>query len=584
MKPSSTYHTIYPQFLSLIIWLKIGGPALTGLSLTAGIDDGCISGSERSRRLFHALDRQQLSIHLDREWSHSFSGHAMVWDHTTERCESSRKMDPMRPSLLVSGLKKSWLRWKQKGRYLALVLLFPWLDPLTDVIPLCDPKQLQDKNILAQWGLLPTEHCCLRPGHGRWCEETHGSCPTATQYPEFVAWCQAVPDPQPLNSCKPPFLPQSLLPAWHPCKGQRDPSAQRNHLRTWNGYTRCGSFWWQLSWKWRGLPCPTRCLWLSCLGGASARQSHHVCFTPVAGTSTSRCCWGADGCAAQCLGKSDPGNCDHGRDCAHAIHRSSLEIPKTSRSEEGVYLDGLVFQFCKLWLRMMRLQSCRLPAMLSLLYDLSLSLLQLRMCSWLLYRGFTIKTHFGSAAILLGSQGHECSCRPNSETIGARSWSWIQQSGAGTTRRCRVGLYSCAATKHGDTLLVGPLLASFSFSKWGLATAQLAGTILASQLRLRRAGWRLIEQRQQQHSSWVGHGWCRLELWCHLLSTQSEFPITVAYGSKHLQFAMPMQWVNNFVHEGTFTVEADRHECCQVVRKALDDKLDRWVRDVWILS
>lgn len=36
-----------------------------------------------------------------------------------------------------------------------------------------------------------------------------------------------------------------------------------------------------------------------------------------------------------------------------------------------------------------------------------------------------------------------------------------------------------------------------------------------------------------------------------------------------------MQWVNNFVHEGTFTVGADRHECCQVVRKALDDKLDR---------
>ena len=65
-----------------------------------------------------------------------------------------------------------------------------------------------------------------------------------------------------------------------------------------------------------------------------------------------------------------------------------------------------------------------------------------------------------------------------------------------------------------------------------------------------------------------------------MLSTQSEFPITVAYGSKHLQFAMPMQWVNNFVHEGTFTVGADRHECCQVVRKALDDKLDRWVRDV----
>ena len=582
MKPSSNYHTIYPQFLSLIIWLKIGGPALTGLSLTAGIDDGCISGSERSRRLFHALDRQQLSIHLDREWSHSFSGHAMVWDHTTERCESSRKMDPMRPSLLVSGLKKSWLRWKQKGRYLALVLLFPWLDPLTDVIPLCDPKQLQDKNILAQWGLLPTEHCCLRPGHGRWCEETHGSCPTATQYPEFVAWCQAVPDPQPLNSCKLPFFPQSLLPAWHPCKGQRDPSAQRNHLRTW----RLHPMWILLVaalMEMKGPPLPHQVL-MTLMSWWSISKAVSPCLFHTSGWDINiqmllgsrwMCCavpW-------RIWSRLWPWK----RLCSC----NSPEFARNSQSQP-IWRRRLFgwtgFQFCKLWLRMMRLQSCRLPAMLSLLYDLSLSLLQLRMCSWLLCRGFTIKTHFGSAAILLGSQGHECSCRPNSETIGARSWSWIQQSGAGTTRRCRVGLYSCAATKHGDTLLVGPLLASFSFSKWGLATAQLAGTILASQLRLRRAGWRLIEQRHQQHSSWVGHGWCRLELWCHLLSTQSEFPITVAYGSKHLQFAMPMQWVNNFVHEGTFTVGADRHECCQVVRKALDDKLDRWVRDVWILS
>eukprot|EP00435_Cladocopium_sp_Y103_P064087 s901_g25.t1 len=81
--------------------------------------------------------------------------------------------------------------------------------------------------------------------------------------------------------------------------------------------------------------------------------------------------------------------------------------------------------------------------------------------------------------------------------------------------------------------------------------------------------------RECGHSSWVGRGWCRLEMWCHLLSTQSDIPITVAYGSKHLQFAIPVQWINNFVHEGTFTVEADRHECCEVVRKALDDKLDR---------
>lgn len=81
------------------------------------------------------------------------------------------------------------------------------------------------------------------------------------------------------------------------------------------------------------------------------------------------------------------------------------------------------------------------------------------------------------------------------------------------------------------------------------------------------------------HSSWVGRGWCRLEMWCHLLSTQSEIPITVAYSSKHLQFAIPVQWINNFVHDGIFTVEADRHECCQVVQKALDDKLDRRVRD-----
>ena len=72
-------------------------------------------------------------------------------------------------------------------------------------------------------------------------------------------------------------------------------------------------------------------------------------------------------------------------------------------------------------------------------------------------------------------QGHECSCRFDSETTGAWSWGWILHSGAGTARCSAVGIYCCAATKRGDMRMVGPLLASLRFSKWGLADSELAG-------------------------------------------------------------------------------------------------------------
>ena len=106
-------------------------------------------------------------------------------------------------------------------------------------------------------------------------------------------------------------------------------------------------------------------------------------------------------------------------------------------------------------------------------------------------------------------QGHECSCRFDSETTGAGSWGGILHSGAGTTRCCAVGIFCSTATKRGDTHMVGPLLASLRFSKWGLADSELAGSL-----------WRLncdyvvqvdVSWNNNNNYTWSKRGWCCVE-------------------------------------------------------------------------
>lgn len=75
------------------------------------------------------------------------------------------------------------------------------------------------------------------------------------------------------------------------------------------------------------------------------------------------------------------------------------------------------------------------------------------------------------------------------------------------------------------------------------------------------------------HSTWHRRGWCRLEMWCKLLSERDENPVVVAYGDDSAQFAAPMDQIHFYVHEGDFSVESDRQTCGEVVQKCLDFRL-----------
>eukprot|EP00438_Fugacium_kawagutii_P032705 Skav204479 [mRNA] locus=scaffold5533:170330:178429:- [translate_table: standard] len=69
-------------------------------------------------------------------------------------------------------------------------------------------------------------------------------------------------------------------------------------------------------------------------------------------------------------------------------------------------------------------------------------------------------------------------------------------------------------------------------------------------------------------SSWLQRGWCRTELWCHVLSARSNHPIVVVRSHDSAQYTAPL-WHRYPVHLGDFTIEEDRARCCQVVQTGL---------------
>ena len=68
--------------------------------------------------------------------------------------------------------------------------------------------------------------------------------------------------------------------------------------------------------------------------------------------------------------------------------------------------------------------------------------------------------------------------------------------------------------------------------------------------------------------SWLKRGWCRTELWCKFLSTNSQIPVIIAKGADVAHFSTP-QWYRHPVCAGEFSVEQDRTTCCVVIEKAL---------------
>ena len=79
---------------------------------------------------------------------------------------------------------------------------------------------------------------------------------------------------------------------------------------------------------------------------------------------------------------------------------------------------------------------------------------------------------------------------------------------------------------------------------------------------------------QCNFNSWLQRGWCRTELWCHVLSGRSKHPIVVVRSHESAQYTAPL-WHRHPVHTGAFTVEEDRERCRQVLQAALTNHLSK---------
>eukprot|EP00434_Breviolum_minutum_P024972 symbB.v1.2.022058.t1/scaffold1941.1/size95522/4 len=79
--------------------------------------------------------------------------------------------------------------------------------------------------------------------------------------------------------------------------------------------------------------------------------------------------------------------------------------------------------------------------------------------------------------------------------------------------------------------------------------------------------------RYCNYTSWLTRGWCRAELWCHLLSAKPFTQVIVVYSTKESQFMYPRQWQENTIDKGDFTVESDRAMVVKLGEMAVEHKL-----------
>ncbi|CAK9011108.1 unnamed protein product [Durusdinium trenchii] len=81
------------------------------------------------------------------------------------------------------------------------------------------------------------------------------------------------------------------------------------------------------------------------------------------------------------------------------------------------------------------------------------------------------------------------------------------------------------------------------------------------------------------YTTWITRGWCRAELWCHLLSTKKDTSVIVVHSSKEVKFMYPMDWQYNLISDGEFTVEEDREVVVQLGDRAVEHKIKHLGKD-----
>ncbi|CAE7520652.1 unnamed protein product [Symbiodinium natans] len=79
--------------------------------------------------------------------------------------------------------------------------------------------------------------------------------------------------------------------------------------------------------------------------------------------------------------------------------------------------------------------------------------------------------------------------------------------------------------------------------------------------------------RYCNYTSWLSRGWCRAELWCHLLSSKPFTQVIVVFSSKESQFMYPRDWQENTIDTGDFTVESDRDVVRRLGEVAVEHKI-----------
>lgn len=79
------------------------------------------------------------------------------------------------------------------------------------------------------------------------------------------------------------------------------------------------------------------------------------------------------------------------------------------------------------------------------------------------------------------------------------------------------------------------------------------------------------------YTTWLLRGWCRAELWLHMLSRDSEQDSVVMINSaKEVKFMFPYDWLQNSVIGGKFSVEGDR----AVVVSLCEETLERRIQEL----
>lgn len=73
------------------------------------------------------------------------------------------------------------------------------------------------------------------------------------------------------------------------------------------------------------------------------------------------------------------------------------------------------------------------------------------------------------------------------------------------------------------------------------------------------------------YTTWLLRGWCRAELWLHMLSRDSEQDSVVMINSaKEVKFMFPYDWLQNSVIGGKFSVEGDRAVVVSLCEETLE--------------